>query len=137
MLSIDLNEKQRVEISLVCCLLYVICSVLSGLLLATSLLEWHLLYPFTSLVEGYNPRWLWIVLVSASATAIAVNLFGIFMCFKQMYPHRRHEYVVSMAFCTALTAGIAVAALACSIVCYLHVAHLDDEFKVMKTVNFG
>jgi hypothetical protein len=130
MLSIELDERRRVNLSLASCMLYVACTVLSVILLAVSLDSWRSSAPFTSLIEGYNATGLWVVLWVAAGTSIVVNVFGVSACYKQMYPHRRHEYVVSMAFCTALTGGVVLAALACSIVCYLHVVHLDDEFKV-------
>jgi hypothetical protein len=128
--STNLDETQRVDVCLACCFLYLMGCVVSGGVVAFSVDKWCLLQPFTALVEGYNARWLWIVLVTAGGASNAVNVFGVYLCFKLIYPHRRHQYVVSMAFCTVLTMSVALAALVCIGFCYLHATHLGDEFRV-------
>lgn len=88
------------------------------------------LQKYLSLVDTYDARWMPILLMATGAIGLALNVFGIFLGFRSLYPMQRSQLIVHL-FLHELGCGLVIVMITFAVtLSVVHQMRLDITFRV-------
>lgn len=129
-LSIEFKEKTRVRLCKILVGIQACCVILAKLLSHHGFRYRKDFKLYTSLVEGYDAGALPLLLIATGLVTSLVNLFGIYVSFRSMFPSLRHRMVSQMNIYIKVVAAAIMLLLVCCLFCFLQQSLIDDTFKV-------